>query len=106
MEGKKNDQDKPMMALLPQEALIEVAKVLTFGAERYGSWNWAKGLKYSRLLSAVYRHLAEVQQKTDIDPETGLQHTAHAICGLLFLLTYQLRGLGEDDRYDRYVPQR
>lgn len=101
MEGKKNDQEKPMMALIPQEALLEVAKVLSFGAKRYGEWNWAKGMKFSRLLSAVYRHLAEVQQKHDLDDETGLRHTAHAVCGLLFLLSYQINGLGEDDRYDR-----
>ena len=33
-EGIKHDAEKPRMDLLPFEALEEVAKVLTFGAER------------------------------------------------------------------------
>lgn len=37
--GKKFDNDKPMMNLLPFEALEEVAKVLTYGANKYGKDN-------------------------------------------------------------------
>jgi hypothetical protein len=101
LDGNKNDQGKPAMGLLPQEALEEIAKVLTYGREKYGGWNWAKGLKWERVLSAVYRHLSSFQQKQDLDDESKLPHLAHAACGILFLLTYQLRNLGEDDRYDR-----
>ena len=38
--GKKFDSDKPMMQLLPSKALVEVSKVLSFGANKYGKENW------------------------------------------------------------------
>jgi hypothetical protein len=40
MTGKKYDAGKPMMELIPPHAEIELAKVLTFGAEKYGPENW------------------------------------------------------------------
>lgn len=101
LDGKKFDVNKAEMALLPQEALEEIAIILTYGKNKYGAWNWAKGLKWGRVLSAVYRHLGAFQQKQDLDLESGRLHLAHAACGILFLLTYQLNNLGEDDRYDR-----
>ena len=42
IEGKKFDSEKPKMYLLPPKALIEVSKVLTFGAEKYDEENWRK----------------------------------------------------------------
>jgi hypothetical protein len=34
----------------------------------------------------------------DNDPETGLSHLAHAMCCVMFLLSYHLRKVGTDDR--------
>ena len=42
MTGKKYDGEKPQMYLLPPKAITEVAKVLTFGASKYGPDNWRK----------------------------------------------------------------
>ena len=39
-KGIKYDSAKPKMNLLPPKAILEVAKVLTFGAEKYGAENW------------------------------------------------------------------
>ena len=39
-EGKKYDSEKPMMQLLPSKALVEVSKVLSFGANKYGKENF------------------------------------------------------------------
>lgn len=99
MSGIKHDEDKPRMSLLPKVALIEVAKVLTFGAKKYEPWNWTKGFAWSRLYDAAERHIAAHQMGTDKDEETKLSHLAHATCCLLFLLTFELLGLGEDDRH-------
>jgi hypothetical protein len=85
MSGKKHDQDKPRMDLIPAEFLLGIAQVLTFGAKKYESWNWSKGLEHSRLYSAVLRHLLSHKQGETIDPESGLPHLAHAACGLMFL---------------------
>ena len=40
MTGLKFDSEKPRMDLLPPKAISEVAKVLGFGAEKYGPENW------------------------------------------------------------------
>lgn len=98
--GKKFDQDKPRMGLLPSLALEEVAKVLTFGAKKYAPWNWVGGIAYERLIGAALRHLGKFQRGEDLDDETNISHLAHATCCLLFLLEFQLRGHTElDDRH-------
>ncbi len=99
MEGKKFDTGKPRMGLIPREAKLLIAKVLTFGAEKYDAWNWAKGMKWSRLIDATQRHLDAWAEGENIDEETGLSHLGGALCSLVFLAVYEARGLGEDDRH-------
>jgi len=99
MKGRKNDSEKVRLELLPFPALYEVARVLTFGAKKYDPWNWASGMAWSRLLGAALRHLFAWAAGEDKDPETGLSHLAHAACCVLFLLTYTLKDLGDDDRH-------
>lgn len=84
--GTKYDDDKPRMDLVPYDAVVEIAKVLSFGAKKYGDGNWAKGLEISRLLGACERHLGEFKEGRDVDSETTLTHVAHAACNLLFIL--------------------
>lgn len=98
MEGRKDDQGKPRMELLPGDALNEIAKVLTFGAAKYEDRNWERGMKWGRPFGALMRHMWAWWQGEDKDPETGLSHLAHAACCILFLLSYELRKTGEDDR--------
>lgn len=98
MEGRKDDQGKPRMELLPGDALNEIAKVLTFGAAKYEDRNWERGMKWGRPFGALMRHMWAWWQGEDKDPETGLSHLAHAACCILFLLSYELRKAGEDDR--------
>lgn len=97
--GIKHDDGKPMLALLPIEALIEVGKVMTFGATKYQAHNWRLGFKFSRVSSAALRHLFAWIAGEDKDPETGLSHLAHAAACVLFLLTYTLQNTGVDDRH-------
>lgn len=98
-EGKKFDQGKVGLHLLPFTGLLEVAKVLDFGAKKYDPWNWTKGMAWSRLLGAAFRHLFKYATGEDKDEETGLSHLAHASCCILFLLEYSLHSRGEDDRF-------
>jgi len=99
LEGKKHDGGKPPMALLSGFALAEIAKVLEFGAKKYDPWNWRGGFKWSRLSSAVLRHIFSWLNGEDKDPETGLSHLSHAACGIIFLIDFEVNQLGEDDRY-------
>lgn len=98
-QATKRDFLKLRYDLLPPEALQEVVEVLSFGAAKYGDRNWEKGLPYSRYFGAAMRHLWAWWRGEDLDPESGLSHLAHAGCCVLFLLTYELRGMKTlDDR--------
>lgn len=97
----KSDQGKPRYDLIPPELLEEVAEVLTFGAAKYDAHNWARGAEYSRYYSACQRHLWAWWGGEDRDPETGLSHLAHAVCCVAFLMAYEERRLGTDDRWER-----
>lgn len=91
MEGKKFDQNKPRMDLLPMDALLEVAKVLTFGATKYGDRNWELGIDPQRLRAAQMRHDAATELGELTDPESGLIHTAHKATDALMELALRLR---------------
>jgi hypothetical protein len=97
--GMKNNRDKARVDLLPGRPLLEISKVLGRGAEKYAANNWRLGLKYSDTMGSLMRHLIAFNEGEDDDPETGLSHLAHAGCQLLFLLEYELRGTGIDDRW-------
>ena len=96
--GQKFDSDKIRYDLLPPELLEEVARVLTFGAEKYSARNWELGMKWSRPFGAMMRHMWAWWGGEDKDPETGYSHLAHAACCIAFLVAYERRNAGEDDR--------
>ena len=95
----KADDNKPPMGLLPWPALVDVAKVLGFGAKKYDVHNWRKGMQWSRMYDAALRHLTAFIEGEDTDPESGLPHLAHCSCCILFLATYEKLKLGTDDRW-------
>jgi hypothetical protein len=99
--GKKFDGGKPRMELLSREALVQVAMVLTFGAQKYDAHNWRGGIHWSRVIGAAMRHLTAFNDGEDKDPESGLSHLAHAACCLMFLLEYEKTRKELDDRYVR-----
>src|SRR5690349_11543974 len=101
--GTKFDQGKLRWDLVPPE-FEEVVKVLTYGASKYADRNWELGIQYGRLVAATLRHLWAWVRGERNDPETGIHHLAHAGCDILFLLTYELRGMLEFD--DRAVSTR
>jgi hypothetical protein len=78
---------------------MEIAKVLDHGAKKYSAHNWRGGFVWSRIASAILRHLFAWLTGEDKDPESGLSHLAHAGCGIMFLLTFQLTKTGKDDRF-------
>ena len=99
-ESIKFDGDKVRMDLLPPELLHGTAKILTFGAAKYDDRNWELGMDWSRVYGALFRHLNAWfdPYQPDEDPETGYSHLWHASCCLAFLIAYEARGVGKDDR--------
>lgn len=92
-------EGKPRLALIDPAFLDALARVLTFGAEKYGANNWRKGLTYGETLDAALRHLNAFNAGEDTDPESGLPHPAHAAANLMFLVAYI--GAGRADLDDR-----
>lgn len=99
LTGTKHDQEKPRTDLLPTAPLLEIAKVLGFGAKKYAAHNWRGGIEQSRLVGSSLRHLLAYNDGEDNDPESGLPHLAHLGCCVLFMLEQHLKGTGLDDRY-------
>ena len=84
-EGKHFDEGKTRWDLLPWDTVEGVAKVLTFGATKYGDHNWQSGIKIMRLLGSLCRHTFEWLMGRDIDNESGLHHLDHALCNLMMI---------------------
>ncbi|EIM25770.1 dATP/dGTP diphosphohydrolase domain-containing protein [Microvirga lotononidis] len=95
---KKDDAGKPRWSLLPWDVLLGVVHILGFGADKYGPDNWCAGADWSRYYNSTQRHLIAFWMGERADPESGRSHLLHAICGLLFLAAYEIRGIGKDDR--------
>lgn len=97
-DATKHDGGKLRLDLIPPEAMRELAKVLTFGAGKYGDRNWEAGITWGRVYAALQRHLLAWWSREGGDDETGLSHLSHALCCATFLATYEARGKGLDDR--------
>ena len=96
--GRKDDQGKDPWHLLPWDAVRCIVKVLAFGAKKYAPRNWEKGMAWSRPHDALIRHISAWWEGEKADPETGFSHLWHAGCCIFFLIAFELRGVGVDDR--------
>ena len=84
---KKHDKDKVRLDLITPEFIIEIGKVLTFGANKYAPESWKQvPNRQDRYYAAALRHLLAYRRGIKTDYETGLSHLAHAACNIMFLL--------------------
>lgn len=85
--GQKFDSGKARCDLLPPLAVLDIAKVLTFGALKYAPNNWKKVENAKeRYIAAALRHQLAYMSGEIYDQESGLPHLAHASCCLMFIL--------------------
>jgi hypothetical protein len=96
--ARKDDTGKAPYHLLAPEMLEGTAAILDFGAHKYGPRNWELGMAWSRPFSALMRHMWSWWRGDRADPETGMSHLWHAACCLMFLMAYEQRRIGADDR--------
>ena len=96
--GIKYDSEKPKMNLLPPKAIVEISKVLTFGAAKYDAENWRKlDDLQNRYTAGALRHIFAHMDGEELDPETNLSHLAHAMCCLLFKLEIELEERSKEE---------
>lgn len=86
--GAKFDGAKLRLDLVPVQSLEALADIYTYGANKYAENNWLKGIKFSRIIGAVLRHIYAWMRGEDLDPESQRPHLAHAAWGLFALLYY------------------
>jgi len=80
-------------------AMYELGKVAGMGAQKYEKYNYLKGYDWSLSYNAMMRHMQQFWSGEDCDEESGLPHVIHAAWHALALASFQLRGLGTDDRF-------
>ena len=97
-EGLKFDDGKDPWQLAPWDAFRSIVKVLAFGAKKYEPRNWEKGMAWSRCYAALIRHMTAWWEGEHKDADSGFSHLWCAGCMLCFLIAYELRGIGKDDR--------
>lgn len=116
-QALRNNSDKTKYASLQWNALAEVAKVATHGADKYGNYNYKKGFPLTDLFDSTMRHL--IGNPTDSkdgkahkgfmtgeneDRDSKINHLAHAAWNLLTMLEQELdrETYGKfDDRYKK-----
>lgn len=101
-KGIKYDEGKVQWWYLPIAPTIEVIKVLTYGDSKYpaedgSNWKRVPNAK-KRYYSALLRHVTAWWDGEKNDPETGLNHMAHAITNALFLLYFELKGYPDETK--------
>ena len=98
----KFDAGKAPIDLIPSEALIEIANVFKFGADKYGRFNWRNdgdNTSHCRTYASIQRHLTAWLANEDNDPESGARHLAHAATQLMILMIHTAEHPECDDRY-------
>jgi hypothetical protein len=100
--GVKYDDNKAAIHLVPMLALAGVGGVMGYGAKKYATHNWAKGIHLMRLIGACFRHLAAFTFGQDLDPESGLNHLDHlAASAMMAREMHALRPeLDDRNKYD------
>jgi Domain of unknown function (DUF5664) len=92
--GAKLDAGKPRVSLMMSgfsNALLEVAKVTTFGAAKYTPGGWRtvpNGLE--RYADAQMRHVLKAAGGEVLDPDSALLHAAHTAWNALAVLELTL----------------
>jgi hypothetical protein len=99
-EAVKFDSDKASRPeLISPEMIQGISIVLAYGANKYADRNWEKGMSWGRIFGALMRHMWAWWGGEAKDQETGYSHLWHAGCCLMFLIAYERREIGTDDRF-------
>lgn len=101
----KSASAKAPLGLVPAQSLVGPARVFGYGARKYAAGNYYQATLEDgageRYVSAALRHLSEMQLPNGLhtpeslaarDPESGLPHIDHVLCGLMMLRSIMVKG--------------
>ncbi len=86
--AKRFNQGKTRLDLLHPRATQDLAEAFTFGANKYGDYNWHKGMEWTKMIASAKRHLLAIERGEDYDAESGLLHVAHLAANIHMLNAY------------------
>jgi hypothetical protein len=96
--GVKLDEGKLLMSLMPHEAIVGLAEVMTFGANKYtpNGWKTVPNAK-ARYEDALLRHYFAYKSGEQNDPESGLSHLKHILTNVAFLIYFEENNIEDDE---------
>lgn len=97
--GGEKGRKPAELATVDPLALLTLAEVSGFGAQKYAAFNYLRGYDWSLSMNALMRHVLAFWNGEDLDPESGKPHMGHAAWHALALVSFLQRGLGTDDRF-------
>lgn len=94
---------KPLVGDIDPELELAIGHILSASVGKYpndadGMPNWWKGGSYRGFAASIKRHMAAWLSGEEWDKESHMPHLWHAATDLMFLLSWQNRGVGQDDR--------
>lgn len=105
-KGTRLDEGKLRLDLVPTDVIKHLAEILTQGTNKYAERNWELGMKWSRVLGSLKRHLQAIELGEDFDKESGLKHIDHVITNAIFLSRYYDSSPEYDDRPHKYLKRK
>ena len=94
-----NGLQKPQLHMIPPAASEACARALELGAKKYGERNWVRNqVSLTTYISAARRHLDQVMDGQDLDPESGTHHLGHVMAGCAIVLDALRHGTLIDNR--------
>jgi len=92
------DADHARYDLIPRSALELMARTLKTGAEKYGEYNWQKGIPNGDLMNHCLQHIYKW-----LAGDRSEDHIGHALCNLAFLSHFNFEEI--DKIYNCHEPQ-
>lgn len=92
---KKADVGKPRPDLIPADFLLEMGRVMAYGAAKYDVDNWRQCEDPRRYEAAAMRHWLAYMNGEELDPESEFAHLAHCACSIA--MVFALRAQDAED---------